>query len=68
MLVACKKFEKGEKGINKDLVRIYHFKRDEEKHCAIADRITILADGKVDRQPEDFFEQTEKDLNYLLGF
>jgi predicted ATPase len=68
VLVACKKFEKGEKGINKDLVRIYHFKRDEEKHCAIADRITILADGKVDRQPEDFFEQTEKDLNYLLGF
>ena len=68
VLVACKKFENGEKGINKDLVCIYHFKRDEEIHCAIAERITILVDGKVDRQPEDFFEQTEKDLNYLLGF
>lgn len=68
VLVACKKFEKGEKGIEKDLVRIYNFKRDEDKHCAIAERIIILADGKVDRQPEDFFEQTEKDLNYLLGF
>jgi predicted ATPase len=68
VLVACKKFENGEKGINKDLVRIYHFKRDEEKHCAIAESIKVLPDGKVDRQPEDFFEQTEKDLNYLLGF
>ncbi len=68
VLVACKKFEEGEKGINKDLVRIYHFKRDEEKHCAIAEPIRILADGKVDKQPEDFFEQTENDLKYLLGF
>jgi predicted ATPase len=68
VLVACKKFEQDGKGINKDLVKIYHFKRDEERHCAIAQPITILADGKVDRQPDDFFEQTEKDLNYLLGF
>lgn len=68
VLVACKRFEQDGKGINKDLVRIYHFKRDEEKHCAIAQPIKILADGKVDRQPDDFFEQTEKDLNYLLGF
>lgn len=68
VLVACKKFEQDNKGINKDLVRIYHFKRDEEKHCAIVQPIKILADGKVDKQPDDFFEQTEKDLNYLLGF
>jgi len=68
VLVACKRFEKKQKGIDKELVRIYHFKRDEEKHCAIAEPVKILQDGKVDRQPDDFFEQTEKDLNYLLGF
>ncbi len=68
VLVACKKFENGEKGINKDFVRIYQFKRDEEKHCAVKVPIRILSDGKVDSQPEDFFEQTEKDLKYLLGF
>ncbi len=68
VLVACKRFEKEKKGIDKDLVRIYHFKRDEEKHCAIAQPVKILADGKIDRQPDDFFEQAEKDLNYLLGF
>lgn len=68
VLVACKRFEKENKGIDKDLVRIYHFTRDEEKHCTIAEPVKILQDGKVDRQPNDFFEQTEKDLNYLLGF
>jgi len=68
VLVACKRFEKEQKGIDKELVRIYHFKRDEEKHCTIAEPVRILQDGKVDRQPDDFFEQTEKDLNYLLGF
>ena len=68
ILVACKKFELGEKGINKGLVRIYHFRRDEERHCAVAQQIKVLQDGKVDKQPDDFFEQTERDLGYLLGF
>lgn len=68
VLVACKKFEQEGKGINKDLVKIYQFKRDEERHCAIAQPIKILSDGKVDIQPDDFFDQTEKDLHYLLGF
>ena len=68
VLVASKKFEMKEKGIDKNLVRIYHFKRDEEKHCTVVEPIKILADGKVDIQPDDFFDQTEKDLNYLLGF
>jgi len=68
VLVACKRFEKEGKGIDKEKVKIYHFKRDEEKHCAIALPVTILNDGKIEKQPEDFFEQTEKDLNYLLGF
>jgi predicted ATPase len=68
ILVACKKFENNEKGIDKDLVKIYHFTRDEEKHCAIAHSVNILKDGKIDEQPEDFFDQTEKDLHYLLGF
>lgn len=68
ILVACKKFELEGKGINKDLVKIHHFKRDEEKHCSIPQQIKILEDGKINIQPDDFFEQTEKDLSYLLGF
>jgi predicted ATPase len=68
ILVACKKFENNEKGVDKNLVKIYHFTRDEEKHCAIPNPINILQDGKIDTQPEGFFDQTENDLNYLLGF
>ena len=68
VLVACKRFEQEGIGISKELVKMYHFRRDEDKHCAVVQPIEILADGKVDNQPEDFFEQTEKDLNYLLGF
>jgi len=68
ILVACKKFENNGKGIDRNLVKIYHFTRDEEKHCAIPNPINILQDGKIDTQPEGFFDQTENDLNYLLGF
>lgn len=68
VLVACKKYETEGKGIDRELVRVYHFKRDEENHFSVALPIKILPDGKVDKQPDDFFDQTEKDLNYLLGF
>ena len=68
ILVACKKFELDQKGIDKELVRIHHFHRDEVKHCAIVEPIKILDDGKIDKQPKDFFDQTETDLNFLLGF
>ncbi len=68
ILVACKRFEQGQKGIDKDLVKIYHFKRDDDKHFASVIPVKILVGGKIDRQPKDFFEQTEIDLNDLLGF
>jgi predicted ATPase len=68
ILVACKRFETISKGINRDLVKIYNFDRDDEKHCSITSEIKILPDGKLDKQPNDFFDQAEKDLNYLLGF
>ena len=68
ILVACKKFESTEKGINKDLVRIYHFLRDEKEHASIIEQVRILQDGKIDKQPDHFFDQTELDLKFLLGF
>jgi len=68
ILIACKQFESEGKGINKELVKIYHFRRDDDKHCAVAQPVKILGGGKLDSQPLDFFDQTEIDLNYLLGF
>jgi predicted ATPase len=41
---------------------------DEKKHHAIVTPINILKGGRIDKQPDDFFDQTEKDLSCLLGF
>lgn len=68
ILVATKKFENGERGIDKENVNIVNFKKDESSQTAIVEPITIIGDGKIDVQPEGFFDQTEKDLGFLLDF
>ncbi|MBI5371276.1 MAG: DUF3696 domain-containing protein [Sphingobacteriales bacterium] len=68
VLVACKKFEQEERGITREQVKIHHFTRDENTHSAKAVEIKIREGGKIDKQPVEFFDQTENDLNYLLGF
>lgn len=68
ILVATKKFENGERGIDKENVSIVNFKKDESSQTAITEQITIIGDGKINVQPEGFFDQTEKDLEFLLGF
>jgi predicted ATPase len=68
ILVACKKYEDGKKGIDKEKVKIYYFVRDYEEHVAEAIEIKVLKDGKIDRQPSGFFDQFEKDLDVLMGF
>lgn len=68
ILVATKKFENGERGVDKENVNIVNFKKDESSQTAITEQITIIGDGKINVQPEGFFDQTEKDLGFLLGF
>ena len=68
ILVATKKFENGERGIDKEKVNIVNFRKDESSQTSIAESVSIIGDGKIDIQPEGFFDQTEKDLGYLLGF
>jgi len=68
VLITCKKNEAGESGIDKDLVKIYYFTREDITHSSKIDEIKVLNDGKIDKQPAGFFDQTENDLSYLLGF
>lgn len=68
ILVATKKFENGERGVDKENVNIVNFKKDESSQTSIAEPVSIIGDGKINVQPEGFFDQTEKDLRYLLGF
>jgi len=68
ILVQCKNFEENSKGIAKENVSIYHFNRDEEKHFTKADKIEVLKGGKIDKQPDGFFDQIQRDLKIIMGF
>jgi len=68
LLVSCKKYEEVGKGIDRKNVSLYFFDRKNDGHGSNMEKINVLQDGKIDKQPEGFFDQTDKDLNYLLGF
>ena len=62
------KFENGEKGVDRNKVQLLNCKKDDVTQIAEVTPINIIGDGKIDVQPEGFFDQTENDLSYLLGF
>lgn len=68
ILVQCKKFEEGNKGISKKNVSIYHFDRDETEHCTKAVKVEIEEDGKIRYPPKGFFDQFTIDRKFLMGF
>lgn len=69
LLVATKRFEEtGKDGVDKALTNIYSFHKNQNTQTSDYEPINIIGDGKIDRQPEGFVEQTTKDLSYLLGF
>ncbi|GHA38375.1 hypothetical protein GCM10007103_19700 [Salinimicrobium marinum] len=68
ILVASKRFEREGKGINKEKIKFHHFTRNEEEHSTHSDMIEIRENGKLGKQPKDFFDQADEDLSYLLGF
>ncbi len=66
-LVATKKHENKQQGIDKEKVCLYHFSKG-EKAETIATRILLVGDGKIGNQPDGFFEQYDKDLETIMGF
>ena len=68
ILVGTKRFENGEPGIDRNLVKIYYLKRHSETLTSEMDEIRIVGDGKIDHQPDGFFNRQDKDMSYLLGF
>lgn len=68
ILIASKKFEEIRKGIDKKYISIYHFERDDKTHSSLGIRINVLEGGKIDHQPEGFFDQIDNDLKFILGF
>lgn len=68
ILLACKAQEKGQLGIERNQVRIYFFNQDLKENRAIIDEIEVLPGGEISKQPTDFFDQIDKDLEQLMGF
>lgn len=68
ILRATKLFENGKKGIDKTITRIYQCRKDDETQLSVVDPIHIIGEGKIDCQPDGFFDQIDKDLEYLMGF
>lgn len=68
ILVQSKKFEQGEKGIDRNNVSIYHFDRDEKEHCTIATKIEVEEDGLIRYPPKGFFDQFSIDRRFLMDF
>jgi predicted ATPase len=65
--IACKRFEEGKRGINREHVSIYNFDRDEYTHTAQATEIVVLPKGRIRRPPKGFFDQLDNDLNELMS-
>lgn len=68
ILVATKKFEEAGIGIDRKKVKIYQCKKNDDTQLSEVHSVQIIGDGKIDSQPDGFFDQTDKDLQYLMGF
>lgn len=68
ILVQCKKFELEKKGIDRNNVKLYSFNIEEGHVDTSVERIEILEGGKIDKQPDGFFDQIQHDLKIIMGF
>jgi predicted ATPase len=67
ILVQCKKNEKDNStGINNKNISVYQFERDEMEHCSIVNKIEIENGGLIRFAPDGFFDQDEKDTDFLF--
>ena len=68
ILIATKRFENGEHGVDKDLIRMYYMRRHNDGLYSNCEEVKIIGDGKMDHQPDGFFNRMDSDMSYLLGF
>lgn len=67
ILVQCKKNDSDkELGIYRQNVSIYQFERNEKEHCTVATKIDVEEGGRIRFSPEGFFDQDEKDTDFLF--
>lgn len=67
ILVASKRQEDGDKGVERSKVKLYYVKKQDNILQSEFDEIKIEEGGKIDHQPDGFFNRIESDMTYLLG-
>jgi predicted ATPase len=68
ILVACKNFEINKKGIDKNNVKLFYLGEKDNEQSSTVEEIEVLEGGKISKQPEGFFDQTQHDLELIMGF
>lgn len=68
ILMATKRYENGELGVDRNLVKMYYMKRHSDGMYSDCEEVKIIGDGKIDHQPDGFFSRMDSDMSYLLGF
>lgn len=68
ILMATKRYENGESGVDRQLVKMYYMKRHTDGLYSDCEEVRIIGDGKIDHQPDGFFSRMDSDMSYLLGF
>ena len=68
ILMASKRYENGEPGVERNSVKMYYMKRHAESLYSDCEEVRIIGDGKIDHQPDGFFSRMDSDMSYLLGF
>jgi len=68
ILVQCKKFESENRGIDRNNVKLYYFEKNDESHFSENEKIEIQEGGKINKQPEGFFDQIRNDMKIIMGF
>ena len=68
ILMATKRYENGEPGVDRNLVKMHYMKRHADGFYSDCEEVKIVGDGKIDHQPDGFFSRMDSDMSYLLGF
>lgn len=69
ILLATKLHEDGKRGLDREKVKMYFFDKDKKTQTfTIPEEVKIVEHGRLEKQPQGFFDQAEKDLFAIDGY
>lgn len=68
ILISTKMFERDDIGISKEKVSLAFFEKDTDTQVSTVIQPKIVGDGKIDVVPNGFFDQSSKNLEYIMDF